>query len=146
MDNKKTKEFINKKGRFDYKIEDTLETGIVLVGTEIKAIRNGRVNINSSYAKIFNGEVVWLGSNFDIQGDNQRTKKLLLHQKEIAKLIGKTAQDGYSLIPLKLYLKRGKAKLLLGIGKGMKKYEKRDKIKDREQEREIASGFKGRCN
>lgn len=137
MNNSSKKEFLNRKANFDYKIEDTFEAGIVLLGTEIKAIRNGRININTSYAKIISGELFWVGGNFDVEGDKQRTKKLLVKKSEVNKLIGKTSEQNYSIIPIKLYLKRGKAKLLLGLGKGMKKYEKRDKIKDREQEREI---------
>jgi SsrA-binding protein len=137
MDNRKAKEFLNRKANFDYKIEDTFEAGIVLLGSEIKAIRNGRININTSYAKIIGGELFWIGGNFDVEGDKQRTKKLLIKKNEINKLIGKTSEQNYSIIPIKLYLKRGRAKLLLGLGKGMKKYEKRDKIKDREQERDV---------
>jgi len=137
MNNSSKKEFLNRKANFDYKLEDTFEAGIVLLGSEIKAIRNGRININTSYAKIIGGELFWIGGNFDVEGDKQRTKKLLVKKSEVNKLIGKTSEQNYSIIPIKLYLKRGRAKLLLGLGKGMKKYEKRDRIKDREQEREI---------
>lgn len=137
------KEFYNKKARFDYEITDSIETGIVLNGDEIKAIRASRVDMTGSYAKIINGEVFWLGANLNtLSGDRQRTKKLLLHKSQIDKLIGKTAEQGYSLIPVKMYLTRGKAKLELGIGKGMKKYEKRDKLKKRDIEREININLK----
>lgn len=137
MNKSSKKEFLNRKANFDYKIEDTFEAGISLLGSEIKAIRNGRININTSYAKIIGGELFWIGGNFDVEGDKQRTKKLLVKKSEISKLIGKTSEQNYSIIPIKLYLKRGRAKLLLGLGKGMKKFEKRDKIKDREQERDV---------
>jgi SsrA-binding protein len=132
------KEFFNKKARFDYIIFDTFEAGVILTGDEIKTIRAGRVDMTSSYAKIINGEVYWLGGNFNLESsDCQRTRKLLLHKEQINKLIGKTAQLGYTLIPIKLYLTRGKAKIELGIGRGKKEYEKRDAIKKREQQREI---------
>lgn len=142
METKHKKEFLNRKANFDYKIEDTFEAGIALLGTEIKAIRNGRININTSYAKIISGELFWIGGNFDVEGDKQRTKKLLVKKNEISKLIGKTSEQNFSIIPIKLYLKRGRAKLLLGLGKGMKKYEKRDKIKEHDINREIEVGLR----
>jgi len=146
MSNKKSvakKEFYNKKARFDYEIADSLEAGIALTGDEIKAIRANRIDMTGSYAKIMNGEVIWLGANININaGDRQRSRKLLLHKAQIDKLIGKTAEQGFSLIPLKLYLTRGKAKLELGIGKGMKKYEKREKLKKKDIEREVAISIK----
>ncbi|MCL5411028.1 MAG: SsrA-binding protein SmpB [Patescibacteria group bacterium] len=147
--NKKPKvskrEFYNKKARFDYQITDSLETGIALTGEEIKAIRANKIDMTGSYAKILNGEVFWIGANINIEGgDRQRTRKLLLHRSQIDKLIGKTAEQGFSLIPLKLYLTKGKAKLELGIGKGMKKYEKREKLKTRDIERDININLKDR--
>lgn len=139
------KEFYNKKARFDYEITDSIEAGIVLNGDEIKAIRANRVDMTGSYAKIIGGEVIWLGANINIvAGDRQRSRKLLLHKAQIEKLLGKTAEQGYSLIPLKMYLTRGKAKLELGIGKGMKKYEKRAKLKERDIKREININLKDR--
>lgn len=139
------KKFYNKKARFDYNILDSIEVGVVLTGEEIKAIRKGRVDMSSSYAKILNGEVFWLGGNINIEsGDRQRTRKLLLHMKEIEKIAGKTTEQGLTLIPIKLYFKKGKIKLELGIGRGMKKYEKREVIKKRDQEREIEINFKNR--
>lgn len=132
------KEFFNKKARFDYEITDSLEAGIVLSSDEIKAIRNGRVDMTGSYAKIISGEVFWIGGNFNIaEGDRQRTRKLLLHKSEIDRLIGKSQEQGLTLLPLKMYLKRGRAKLELGIGKGLKKYDKRQKLKEKDQQREI---------
>lgn len=137
------KEFYNKKARFDYQIIDSIESGIALTGEEIKAIRANRLDMTGSYAKVLNNEIYWIGANINIDGgDRQRTRKLLLHRSQIDKLIGKTAEQGFSLIPLKLYLTRGKAKLELGIGKGMKKYEKKEKLKERDIERDIATSIK----
>lgn len=139
------REFYNKKARFDYDITDSLETGIVLTGEEIKAIRANRVDMTGSYAKILNGEIFLIGANINIEGgDRQRTRKLLLHKSQIDKLMGKTAEQGFSLIPLKMYLSRGKAKLELGLGKGMKKYEKKEKLKERDIKRDIDISLKNR--
>ena len=119
----------NKKARHDYFIEETYETGIVLQGTEIKSIRNGRVNLKDSFARVQNGEVFLHNMHVSPyeQGNRYnheplRTRKLLLHKREINKLIGYTKETGYSLVPLKIYLKNGFAKVLLGLGKGKKKY------------------------
>lgn len=137
------KEFYNKKARFDYEILESLEAGIVLTGPEIKAIRNGRVSLTSSYAKIINGELFWLGGNFNLQeGDSQRTKKLLLHREQIKRLIGKSQEQGLAIVPLKLYLTRGKAKLEIAIARGKKKYDKRETIKKRDLEREMGRRVK----
>ena len=144
-DSGKKKEFFNKKARHEYSITDSFEAGIVLNGLEIKAIRNGRVDMSASYAKIMNGEVFWLGGNINVEeGDRQRTRKLLLKKTEIKKLIGKTAEKGLSLIPLKLYLTRGKAKLELGVGKGMKKYEKRSALKEKDIQKNIRIELKNK--
>lgn len=141
----KIKEFFNKKARHEYLIADSLEAGIVLTGFEIKAIRNGRVDMSASYAKIINNEVFWLGGNINVEsGDTQRTRKLLLKKEQIKKLIGKTAEKGMTLIPLKLYISKGKAKLELGIGRGMKKYEKRAVIKERDIKRNIGIELKNK--
>jgi SsrA-binding protein len=146
MNKKKTtskKDFYNKKARFDYEISDSLETGVVLTGEEIKAIRANRMDMTGSYAKILNGEIFWIGANINIEGgDRQRTRKHLLHKSQIDKLLGKVAEQGFSLIPLKLYLIRGKAKLELGVGKGMKKYEKREKLKEKDLKRDIETRLK----
>ena len=141
----KKKEFFNKKARHEYAIDDSFETGIVLNGLEIKAIRNGRVDMSASYAKIINGEVFWLGGNINVEeGDRQRTRKLLLKKTEIKKLIGKTAEQGMTLIPLKLYLTRGKAKLELGVGRGMKRYEKRSVLKEKDIQKNIRIELKNK--
>lgn len=139
------REFYNKKARLEYSISDSLEAGIVLTGDEIKAIRNGRVDMSASYAKIIGGEVFWLGGNINVEtGDRQRTRKLLLKKEQIKKFIGKTAEQGRTLVPLKLYLTRGKAKLELGVGKGMKMYEKRAVIKERDIQRNMRVELKNK--
>ncbi|QKS72234.1 SsrA-binding protein SmpB [Paenalkalicoccus suaedae] len=139
----------NKKANHDYHIEETYEAGMVLTGTEIKSIRNRRVNMRDSFARIANGEA-WV-HNMHIspyeQGnrynhDPDRTRKLLLHRKQINQLIGLTQQKGYTLIPLKIYIKNGVAKLLIGLGKGKKKYDKREDLKKKDAKREIQRAFK----
>lgn len=132
----------NKKAFFDYKILDDVEAGISLKGQEIKAIRANRVNINGSYVRPMVGqsgqvELWWLGGNFNLDGDNLRTKKLLLHRSEIEKLAGKISAGGHTLLPLELYLKRGKAKLKIGLGVHKKKYDKRELLRRRDIEREL---------
>jgi SsrA-binding protein len=141
----------NKKAYHDYFIEETYETGIVLQGTEIKSLRAGKANLKDSFARVQGGEV-WL-HNMHIspyeQGNRYnheplRTRKLLLHNKEIVKLIGYTKETGYTLVPLKIYLKNGYAKLLLGLGKGKKQYDKRDDLKKKEAKREVERAFRDR--
>ena len=137
-------EILNKKARFDYFIDEEIEAGIVLQGTEIKSIRNGSANLKDSYAIIKNGEAFLLnmyiapykeGNIFN--HEETSTRKLLLHKKEILKIKNKLDIEGYALFPIKVYLSRGKAKVLLGIGKGKKLYDKRETIKKRDQDREI---------
>ena len=114
-----------------------------LTSEEIKAIRAGKVDMSSSYAKIINGEIFWLGGSINAEsGDRQRTRKLLLHKEQIQKLFGKTQEKGLTLIPLKLYLTRGKAKIELGLGRGMKKYEKREVLKKKDTKRDIEISLK----
>lgn len=134
----------NKKARHDYFIEQTLETGIVLSGTEVKSIRQGRVNLKDSYATIVHGEVILNGMHISpyeqgniFNKDPLRDRKLLLHRYEINKLIGYIQQKGLSLVPLKVYFKRGKVKVELGVAKGKKLYDKREDIADRDAKREI---------
>jgi SsrA-binding protein len=141
----------NKKAYHDYFIEETYETGMVLQGTEIKSIRNGRANLKDSYARVHNGEVFLYNMHVSPyeQGnrynhDPLRTRKLLLHRREINKLIGYTKEEGYALVPLKVYLKNGFAKVLLGLGKGKKKYDKREDLKKKEAKREIERAFRDR--
>lgn len=141
-----SKEFFNKKARADYGIGDSFEVGIVLTGEEIKGIRSGRVNLSTSHAKIMHGEVFWIGGEIQVpSGDIQRTRKLLLHKDQIDKLIGKINEKGYTLIPLKLYLTRGKAKMELGLGQGLKKYDKRDKLKRRDLDLEAGRELRNRA-
>ena len=134
----------NKKARHDYSIVDTIEAGIVLTGTEIKSVRAARIQLKDGYAQIKNGEV-WL-SNVHIapyeegniwNQDPDRTRKLLLKKKQITKLQNDLKGTGMTLVPLKVYLKNGFAKVLLGIAKGKHDYDKRESIKRREQERDI---------
>lgn len=142
-------EIINRKAKFDYFIEETIEAGIVLTGTEIKSIRLGKANIKDSYAIIRNNEIFLLNTSIAeyTQGnrfnhDETRTRKILLHKKEISKLNDKIVLEGYTLIPLKIYFSRGKAKVLIGICKGKKNFDKRETIKQRDIEREIRKNYK----
>jgi len=142
-------EIKNKKALFDYTIEDTYEVGIVLTGTEIKSIRDGKANLKDSYAIIKNNEVYLLNmhiSHYDkgniFNHDETRTRKLLLHKKEILKIKNKLEIQGYSLVPIKLYFSKNRAKILLGIGKGKKVYDKRESIKERDIKRELEKNFK----
>ncbi|WP_373808583.1 SsrA-binding protein SmpB [Streptococcus ferus] len=139
----------NKKARHDYTIVETYEAGIVLTGTEIKSVRAARITLKDGFAQVKNGEV-WL-NNVHItpydQGniwnqDPDRTRKLLLRKKEIAKLANELKGTGMTLVPLKVYLKDGFAKVLLGLAKGKHDYDKRESIKRREQNRDIARQMK----
>ncbi len=142
-------EINNRKAKFDYEIVDTIEAGIVLKGTEIKSIRNGNANLKDSYAIVRNGEVFLLnmfiseykeGNQFN--HDETRTRKLLLHKKEILKLHDKIRLEGFTLVPLKLYFKENHAKILLGIARGKKQYDKRESIKKRDSMREARAAMK----
>ena len=144
-------EILNRKARYDYIIEDEYEAGIVLTGTEIKSIRMGKVNIKDSYAIIRNEEIYLLNthiSSYDkgniFNHDEDRTRKLLLHKKEIKKLSNKVTLEGYTLIPLKIYFVRGRAKVLIGLCKGKKNYDKRETIKERDINRELQKNYKYR--
>ncbi|ANX13537.1 MULTISPECIES: SsrA-binding protein SmpB [Bacillales] len=141
----------NKKARHDYHVEETFEAGIVLQGTEIKSIRAGRANLKDSFARVQNGELFLHNMHISTyeQGnrynhDPLRTRKLLLHRKEINKLLGATKEQGYSIVPLKMYLKNGFAKLLIGLAKGKKHYDKRDDLKKKDAKREIERAFRDR--
>lgn len=139
----------NKKARHDYHIEETFETGLVLTGTEIKSIRAGKANLKESFARIQNGEVFLhnmhvspyeQGNQFN--HDPLRTRKLLMNRKEINKLIGITKEKGYSLVPLRMYLKRGFCKLELALARGKKLYDKRETLKKKDAQRDIERGFR----
>lgn len=142
-------EISNKKAYFDYEILETYETGIVLTGTEIKSIREGNVNLKDSYGVIRNNEIYLLNMHISeykegniFNHEEKRTRKLLLHKKEILKIKDKVALEGITLVPLKLYFNKNKVKILLGIAKGKKIYDKRESIKKRDTEREIRKQFK----
>ncbi len=142
-------EILNKKAKFNYFIEDEIECGIVLTGTEIKSIRSGKANIKDSYAVIKNNEVFILNmhiSKYDegniFNHDENKTRKLLLHKNEIKKLKNKIELNGYTLVPIKIYFKNNKAKILLGVGKGKKLYDKREDIKKKDQLRELQHNMK----
>lgn len=141
----------NKKANHDFFIEDTIETGIVLLGTEIKSVRKSKVQLKDAFVRIRNNEA-WI-SNMHISPYEQgnrfnheplRSRKLLLHKKQISELIGLSKQDGFSIIPIKMYLKDGFAKVLIGVGKGKKSYDKRDDLKKKEAKRDIERAFKSR--
>lgn len=135
----------------NYTIEDKIETGIVLSGTEIKSIRTGKVNLKDTYATIKNGEVFIVGMHISpyehgniFNKDPLRDRKLLLNKKEINKFIGLVNQKGYSLVPISLYFRGSLVKLELGIGKGKKLYDKRQDIAKKDAERQIAINMKNR--
>ena len=132
----------NKKAYFNYFIEDEIEAGIVLVGTEIKSVRKGSIDISDAYIRIKNNEAYIINMFIDkydsgsiFNHEPSRERKLLLHKKEIKKLFEKVKKDGLTIIPLKLYIKNGKAKLLIGLARGKKLYDKRESIKKRDLER-----------
>ncbi|MBP2645928.1 MAG: smpB [Firmicutes bacterium] len=139
----------NRKARHDYHIHENYETGIALTGTEVKSLRAGKANLKDSYARIDNGELMLHNmhiSPYDpgnrFNHEPMRTRKLLMHRYEINKLIGKTKEKGYTLVPLKLYFTRGKAKLELGLATGKKTYDKRQDIAERDAKREVARAFR----
>ena len=142
-------EIVNRKAKYDYQILDTIEAGIVLTGTEIKSIRAGKAQLKDSYATIKKGEAILINMHISqyeqgnqFNHDETRTRKLLLHKKEILKLNDKIKLEGFTLVPLKLYFNKNKAKILLGIGKGKKTYDKREAIKKRDIEKDIKSRLK----
>jgi SsrA-binding protein len=135
----------NPKATHDYHILDTWESGIVLTGTEVKSLRDGKASIKEAYARVRKGEIFLEGMNITPyeQGnrynhDPVRTRKLLLHRKEIEKLIGAVEQRGLALIPLELYFKNGRAKVVIALGRGKKQHDKRQDLKRRVAEREAA--------
>lgn len=141
----------NRKARHDYFVEETIEAGIALVGTEVKSIRNGKANLKECYADVKNGEVFILGMHISPyeQGnifnvDPLRERKLLLHKEQIARLAGLVTRDGYTLVPLTLYLKEGKVKVALGVCRGKKNYDKRDSMLERAAKRDIDRELKNR--
>jgi SsrA-binding protein len=146
---------LNRRGRFDYEIEESMEAGLVLTGPEVKSARQGQVQLNEAFARVEPGPnpnpEVWL-YNVHIapyeQGniwneDPRRKRKLLLRRDQINKLIGRVQQKGYTLVPLKFYFTRGRAKLELGVGKGRKTHDKRGAIQDREMKRDAQRAMQG---
>lgn len=141
----------NRKARHEYFIEDTWEAGMVLLGTEVKALREGRANLRDAYARIKKGEV-WVyqlhispysHASYD-NHDPERVRKLLLHNAEIKRLLGKTQERGFSLIPLKIYFSHGRAKVELGLARGKKLYDKRATIAERDQKRDMERALRER--
>ena len=141
----------NKKASHDYFIEETIEAGMMLTGTEIKPIRASKVQLKDSYVRVYQGEA-WIcnmhispfeqGNRFN--HDPLRERKLLLHKKQISELVGSVKRDGYTIVPLKMYIKDGYAKLLIGLAKGKKDYDKRDDMRKKEAKREVERAFKER--
>ena len=144
-------EILNRQANHNYFVIDTYEAGIALTGTEIKSIRMGKCNIKDSYAIIKNSEIFLLNAHISaydkgniFNHEEPRTRKLLLHKKEILKLMNNVNLDGYTLIPLKIYFVKGRAKVLLGVCKGKKNYDKKETLKERDIQREIAQNTKFR--
>lgn len=144
-------EIKNKKASFDYFIEEEIECGIVLKGTEIKSIRNGQANIKDCYAIVKNNEVFLLNMYIAkyndasiFNHDERRTRKLLLNKREILKLRDKVEISGYTLVPIKLYFKGNRAKILLGVCKGKKNYDKRESIKAKDVKQDIEKALKNK--
>ena len=140
----------NKKAWHNYFIEDKYEAGIALLGSEVKSLREGKASLGDSYAKIKNGEVFLVDAHISpyphanrFNHDPLRTRKLLLHKREIKRLIGKVQEKGFTLIPLRLYFSDGKAKVELGLAKGKKLYDKRETLKRKTIQREMERGRKG---
>jgi SsrA-binding protein len=141
----------NKRARHDYHILETWEAGLVLTGTEVKSLRNGKANLADSYAVVRDGELFLLNMHISpyeqgnqFNHDPTRTRKLLLHRREIRKLIGAVERQGLTLVPLDLYFKRGVAKVTLALGKGKKLHDKRAAERRREDEREMARAVRTR--
>ena len=141
----------NKKAYFDYFIDDKYEAGLVLHGTEVKSLRQGKCSIKEAYIQIINGEVFVINMNITpyekgniFNKDPLRPKKLLLHQSEINKLEGQTSQKGFTIVPLQVYLSKGRVKMEIGLARGKKLYDKRDSIAKKDQQREALKDFKVR--
>jgi SsrA-binding protein len=141
----------NRKAFHDYHLLETFEAGIALLGTEVKAIREGRVNLRDSFARVEDGEVYLYNVNISpyshrgyADHEPMRRRKLLLHRSEILKLIGKTVEKGMTLVPVRMYFKNGRVKVAVSLAKGKKEYDKRETVKRRETERETRAAIKER--
>jgi SsrA-binding protein len=142
---------VNRRARFDYEIDDVYEAGMVLRGTEVKSLREGRVSLKDAYGDVQNGEVYLLNAHIDPyeQGnrnnhDPERPRKLLLHKQEIRRLIGKTKERGLTLIPTRMYFTRGKVKIEIGLAKGKRNYDKRQDLKRQDAQRDIQRALRER--
>ena len=138
----------NKKARHDYSIEDVLEAGLVLTGTEVKSLRQGRCSLVDAYAVVQDGEAYLLGAHIPEYTEGtwnnhapRRTRKLLMHRKEIDELVGRTRESGLALVPLSLYFKDGRAKIEIGVGRGRKSHDKRQVLAQRDAEREMRNAM-----
>jgi SsrA-binding protein len=141
----------NRRARHEYHIIETFEAGLVLQGTEVKSLRGGKASLPESYARVENGEVFLLNAHIDeydqgnrFNHDPIRRRKLLMHRREINRLIGRVEERGLTLVPLRMYFRRGKAKVELALARGKKTYDKREAIARREAEREMAAAMKSR--
>jgi SsrA-binding protein len=141
----------NRKAHHDYHLLETFEAGVVLLGTEVKAIREGRVNLRDSFARVEDGEVYLYNVNISpyshrgyADHEPLRRRKLLLHRDEIRKLIGKTVERGMTLVPVRMYFKNGRIKVAVSLAKGKKEYDKRETIKRRDVDRETRAAIKTR--
>ena len=141
----------NRKASHDYHLLETFEAGVALLGTEVKAIREGRVNLRDSFARVEDGEVFLYNVNISpyshrgyVDHEPLRARKLLLHREEIRKLIGKTVERGMTLVPVRMYFKKGRVKVAISLAKGKKDYDKRETIKRREVDRETRAAVKAR--
>jgi len=149
MDKTRFSKIINRQARFDYQIIESFEVGIVLQGDEIKAVRAGRVNLKGSYARIYfsnvsSAELFLVGAHFHTTSqDPYRTRKLLMHKKELSHLVGKINEKKLTLVPLSLYMKKGRAKLELALARGKREFDKRETIKKRDQDRAARGILKG---
>jgi SsrA-binding protein len=141
----------NKTARINYHIEDTFEAGIILMGTEVKSLREGKANLKDCYALVKDGEVFVHDMHISpyshgnrLNHEPLRVRKLLLHKAEIKRLYGKSRERGLALIPLKLYFKQGKVKIEIGVGKGKKLYDKRESLKMKADQRDMDRGLRGK--
>jgi SsrA-binding protein len=140
----------NKRARFDFFIDETYEAGIVLKGTEVKSLREGRANLKDSYGKIKDEEIYLIDAHISpythgnqFNHDPDRPRKLLMHKREIRRLYGKSREKGFSLIPTKMYFKDGRVKVEIGLGKGKRAYDKREILKRKTMEREVERNYRG---
>jgi SsrA-binding protein len=144
-------QIVNRKARYEYEIFETLEAGIELTGTEVKSVRAGKVTLTDAFARVRGQELILFGAEISpyenagyARHDPTRPRRLLMHKREIMRLMGKVTQKGLTLVPLKMYFKRGWLKVEIGLVRGKQKYDKRDSIKRREQQRDIKRALSAR--